>query len=402
MDAFDRTRRAAVVGLMLLAAVLGCRRQVDPPLPMAVQVAALQREPVKSEMRFTATVRERQRIELSFKVPGTVSALLQVPGLDGKLRDLHEGDVVRADGGQPLARIDDSDYQRRVAASRDRLAQAQAKQRATEATATAIRANYERMKALRQREAVAQQAYEDVLARRDSAVAELEGVRLEVSGAKVALQQAEDDLKNCALRLPIAEATVSRKYVEGGERVQAGQPVLQVMDLSSVRVAFGVPDTKVNKFTLGQTLTVMTDALPGEHFTGRVSKIAPAADPRTRSFEIEVTIDEPKGLRPGMVVTLISGREQEMILLPMTAIGRGETTAETTVFAVVDDGGRKVVHKRRVELDGVYDNRIRLIEGGRSQVGEGDVIVVTGAFRLSEGQEVRELQPQEPALRIGL
>ena len=177
--------------------------------------------------------------------------------------------------------------------------------------------------------------------------------------------------------------------------------MFEVIDLSSVRVAFAVPDTKINHFRDGQRLTVMADASPGERFIGRVSKILPAADLRTRSFEIEVTIDDPHGLRPGMVVTLITGREQSLILLPMTAIGRGETPDETTVFAVVDEGGRKIVHKRTVKLDGVYDNRIRLVEGDRSQPGEGDVIVVTGAFRLSEGQEVRVLPYQEPAWRIG-
>jgi multidrug efflux system membrane fusion protein len=258
------------------------------------------------------------------------------------------------------------------------------------------------MKALRERESVAQQAFEDVLARRDSVEAELEGVHHEVSAATVAQQQAEDDLENCALCLSLAKATISRKYIESGERVQAGQPVFQVMDLARLRVAFGVPDTKVNQFRAGQTLTVMADAFPGEQFLGRVSKILPAADLRTRSFEIEVTIDEPRGLHPGMVVTLITGREQSLILLPMTAIGRGETPDETTVFAVVDEGGRKVVHRRRVELGGVYDNRIQLMEGGQSQLGKSAVIVVTGSFRLTEGQEVRVLESQDPALRIGL
>jgi multidrug efflux system membrane fusion protein len=387
----------------MLAALAGCRRPIDDPLPIAVQVIPLKREAVNSETRFTATVRERQRIELSFKVPGTLAAMQQVPGFDGKQRDLHEGDEVRAEAARPLARLDDSDYQRRLSTTRDRLAQAQARQRATEATVTAVRANFERMKGLRERGSVAQQAFEDVLARRDSAEAELDGVRREVSAATVAQQQAEDDLTNCALCLPIAKATISKKYVENGERVLAGQPVLEVMDLSSVRVAFGVPDTKVNQFHAGQTLTVMADASPGERFAGRVSKILPAADLRTRSFEIEVTIDEPHGLRPGMVVTLLTGREQSLILLPMTAIGRGATTEETTVFTVVDREGRKVVHKRPVKLGGVYDNRIQLLEDGRSQqLGEGDVIVVTGAFRLSEGQEVRVLQTEEPALRIGL
>ncbi len=397
----DRTKLILTFWLALFAASSGCRREIEAPLPIAVQVITLQREAVSSETRFTATVRELQRIELSFKVPGTVTALEQVSGFDGKQRDLHEGDEVVADASRPLARLDDSDYQRRLTTARERLAQAQARQRATEATVTAVRANFARMKSLRERGSVAQQAFEDVLARRDSTEAELEGAGREVSAAMVAQQQAEDDLKNCALALPIAKATISKKYVENGERVQAGQPVLEVMDLSSVRVAFGVPDTNVNQFRDGQTLTVMADASPGKRFLGRVSKILPAADLRTRSFEIEVTIDEPHGLRPGMVVTLITGREQSLILLPMTAIGRGETPEETTVFTVVDDGGRKIVHKRPVKLGGVYDNRIRLVEGDRRQPGEGDVIVVTGAFRLSEGQEVRVLPSQEPALRIG-
>ena len=386
----------------MFAGICGCRRQIEAPLPIAVQAITLKHEVVTSEMRFTATVREQQRIELSFKVPGTVASILQVPEMEGKQRDLHEGDEVYADASGPLARLDDSDYQRRLQTVFERLAQAQAKQRATEATVTAVQANFARMNALRERGSVAQQAFEDVLARRDSAEAELDGVRREVSTAIVAQQQAEDDLKNCALCLPIAKATISRKYVESGERVQAGQPVFQVMDLASVRVAFGVPDTKINQFRTGQILTVIADAYPGDRFIGRVSKILPAADLRTRSFEIEVTIDEPRSLRPGMVVTLITGHDQSLILLPMTAIGRGETPEETTVFTVVDHGGHKVVHKRRVELDGVYDNRIRLIEDGQSQLGEGEVIVVTGAFRLSEGQEVRVLQSQEPALRIGL
>jgi RND family efflux transporter MFP subunit len=401
MENLNRTKPVVACWIMLLAASSGCRRQIEAPLPVSVQVITLKRESINSETRFTATVRELQRIELSFKAPGTVASVLQVPGFEGKQRDLHEGDEVRADASLPLARLDDSDNQRRREMARDRLAQAKARQEATQATATAVRANFERMKALRDRESVAQQAFEDVLARRDSANAELQGAGREVSAATVALQQAEDDLKHCALTLPIPKATISKKYVESGERVQAGQPVLQVMDLSSLRVAFGVPDTKINQFRLGQTLAVMADASPGQQFIGRVSKILPAADLRTRSFEIEVTIDEPHGLRPGMVVTLITGREQSLILLPMTAIGRGKTPDEATVFAVVDDGGRKVVYKRPVKLGGVYDNRIRLVEGDRSQPGEGDVIVVTGAFRLSEGQEVRLLQSQEPVLRIG-
>ncbi len=132
--------------------------------------------------------------------------------------------------------------------------EAQAKERAAAAAVTALRATFERIKALRERESVAQQTYDDTLAKRDSAEAELEprGAR---SAGRVALQQAEDDLTALpagARRFP--GAVVSRKYVERGERVPAGQPVFEIMDLSRVRVAFGVPDTRIGQFQIGQAV----------------------------------------------------------------------------------------------------------------------------------------------------
>lgn len=392
---------AGLAGSVLLAALAGCRHhEVPPSLPVAVRAAALKREPITSETRFSATVRERQRIELSFKVPGTVTSLLQVEGTDGKPRDVHEGDIVTAD--QSLARLDDADYQRRVSVAEERLAEAKAKERAVMANVIVARTTFERIKALRESQSVAQQNYDDALAKKDSAEAELEATRREIRSAQVALEQAQDDLKNCVLKTPLPKAIVSRKNIEGNERVQGGQPVFQIMDLSRVRVAFGVPDTKVGQFEFGQQVAVMADAFPNEHFVGRVTRILPAADLKTRTFEIEVTINEPKSLRPGMVVTIIVGQRLEMVLVPMTAIQRGETPQDLIVYAVVDENGQKVARKRRVKLDGIYDNRIRLIEDKSSEVGVGDPIVVTGAFRLVDGQAVRLLDVPEPVLRAGL
>lgn len=400
MKSRERFWTAAMIGIALAVAVGGCHRREPPPL-VAVQVAKLKREPIVSETRFSATVRERHRVELSFKVPGTVAELLQVDGPDGKPHDLHEGDTITSDVNHPLARLDDSDYKRRMTTAQDRLAQVQAKQRAATASVTALRANFERIKGLRERGSVAQQSYDDMLARRDAAEAELDAVRREASGASVALQQAEDDWRHCSLTAPIAEATISRKFIERGERVAAGQPVFEIMDLSQVRVAFGVPDTQLSHFQLGQTVTVIADAARGEQFIGHVTKVLPAADLRTRTFEVEVTIDAPKSLRPGMVVTLIVGRRETVVLVPMTAIQRGATADELAVYTIVDENGQPTARKRRVKLDGVYDNRIRLIEGDGSEVRVGDSIVVTGTFRLTDGQPVRVLDVQEAALKIG-
>ncbi len=389
-----------MLAALATAAILagGCRQNDSPP-PVAVRTMKIKKEAVSSELRLSATVRERHRVELSFKVPGTVYAIRQVLGPDGNQRGLHEGDVVTSDPNKPLARLDDSDYRRKVEGSNERLAQAKAKEQATQAALTAVEATYKRIKALRERESVSQQNYDEALAKRDSAKAELDAVGREVAGAKVALEQAKDDFENCSLESPIPEAVVSRKYVEEGERVQAGQPIFQIMDLSQVRVAFGVPDTKVDSFKIGQTVTVTADAFPGKRFSGRITKVVPAADLRTRTFEVETTIDDPGGLRPGMVVTIYVGRQEDKTLLPLTSVQRGATKDDYVVYAAVKENGSTVARKRRVALGGIYDNRIQLLNEG-SQVGEGDVIVVTGAFKLSEGEKLRVIDVPEPNLKI--
>jgi multidrug efflux system membrane fusion protein len=378
---------------MAVLAMAGCQRREAPAAPpIAVQAKALRSESVLSATRFSATVREERRIELSFKVAGTVKSLLQVPALDGSLRDVHEGDAVTSDPAHPLAQLDTSDYGRAVSAAQERLAQAEAMARSVAALQVDARATFNRIKSLVERDSIARQSYDDALAKKDSAEAGVEAAQRQVQAATVALRQAEDDLKQCNLFLPIPKAVVSRRNIEGGERVAAGMPVMQVMDLSRVRVAFGVPDTKVNQFIIGQKVDIVADAVSNKRFAGQITKIVPAADPRTRTFEVEVTITEPKELRPGMVVTILIGKEESMVLVPMTAVHRGDQKSDCFVYTIVEEGGRQIARQRRIVCDGVYDNRVRIVEGKQSQVRVGDPIVVAGSFRLSEGQAVRVLE----------
>ena len=128
-----------------------------------------------------------------------------------------------------------------------------------------------------------------------------------------------------------------------------------------------------------------------------MTKIYPAADAKTRTFEIEVCIDQPRGLKPGMVVTILGGCEESMVLLPMTSVQRGNRPDEFVVYAVSQEPGHPTARRRRVQWDGVYDNRLRLVDGPASEVRVGDTVVVSGAVRLSDGQAVRVQGEQEGA-----
>lgn len=388
--------------LLALCVVLtaGCHRKAAPPGLVPVEVISLRRDAIERQLRLTGTVRERQCVELSFKVPGTIASFRAVSQSNGETRELQEGDVI--DMAKPLVVLDNADYQRKRSTAQERLAQATSQERAYFAKLTAARTDYARIRTLRSSNAVSVQNHDDALAQRDALEAEWEGSRREISAAEVLLQQADDDLKHCELSSPLKQATVSRKYVESNERVPAGQPVLQVMDLSQVRVALGVPDTRLVDFRIGQQLTVVAEALPGESLTGTVSKIQPAADLKTRTFEVEVTIDPPRGLKPGMVVTLLSGRPAEMILMPLTAVQRGPNVDDYDVFVVTREADHDVARRKRIQFEGVYDNCLCLSTGAKSQVQLGDRVIVAGANRLVDGQSVRVLPVKELEYRVSL
>ncbi len=106
-------------------------------------------------------------------------------------------------------------------------------------------------------------------------------------------------------------------------------------------------------------------------------------------------IDEPRGLKPGMVVTIIAGREQELRLVPMAAIQQGTAQEELVTYVVVEEDGRQVARRRRVQLGAIYDNRIEIALSPATEVHDGDAIVASGAARLTDGQEVRVLGPEE-------
>jgi RND family efflux transporter MFP subunit len=163
--------------------------------------------------------------------------------------------------------------------------------------------------------------------------------------------------------------------------------------VSSVKAIFAVPDVVLPRVQLGAQQDVSAEAFPGATFAGRISRISPSADPKSRVFEAEVTIPNADGrLKSGMVAALsiaaVEDGQGDAPLVPLSAIvrapGAPNGTQAFAVFVVDAAEGTTAAHAREVEL-GDYLGRVIPVKKG---LAGGERVVVLGAGLLSDGEDV--------------
>src|SRR5258708_6936353 len=364
-----------LIGLLFFS--IGCRRgdaSTPAKAPIPVLVRPVQDPSDARGARYSGTIEPATRVDVAFKVGGYVRELLQVKGQDGKPRKVQEGDFVSA--GTALAVVRESDYQEKVAAANAQLAQALASQ-------SQAQLDFDRSKKLLAPNAVPAAEVDTMTSRLASAKALVQSAQAQAGDAQLLLNDA-------TLRAPI-DGVVLKRFVEPGTFVSPGSPGFSIADIKSVKFVFGAPDALLDKLTLGTPLTVRVDAV-GSDVRGAITRIAPSADPKSRVFEIEITIPNADGrLKPGFVASLAMPALTEagsVIALPLTGVVRSlKDPRGFAVFVVTDEGGDSVAHARDVTLGAVIGNEVQVLGG----LQKGERIVTMGATLLVDGARVRVL-----------
>jgi multidrug efflux system membrane fusion protein len=368
-------RPASVVLLaaLVFASAAACRHEdtySKPPTPVRVEQVALQA--AEGGVRYAAALEPNLRVDLAFKVPGYVGVIAAVPGPDGHVRPIQDGD--RVSRGLVLAQVRQEDVDARLAQARSKQAEAEAGLRQAEEALGRARALYAARSLTRPDLEAAQGAYD--------------GVQAKLAGARALVQEAQNAVDDSTLRSPI-DGVVLRRLVEVGSLVGAGTPGFVLADTSRVKVVFGVPDVTVGRLRALESLSVSLEALPGRAFAGRVTRVASVADVKTRSFEVEVTLPNADGaLKAGMVASLQLPDEaasRQPLAVPLAAIVRSPKSPDGyAVFVVSGDGGAAKAVARDVTLGEMIGNRIEVTAGLRP----GERVIVSGATIVTDGAAV--------------
>ncbi len=316
-----------------------------PPVPVRVREVRPGR--FRESLELTGTLEPRTEVTVSTENGGLVREL-----------GFEKGD--RVDRDRVLARVGDDLAESRLAQARADLAAAEA--------------NFTKVSRLFERRAVPRQDLVAATSRRDR--------------ERARVRELELLLERAVVRAPIAGVAVDRP-VEVGEVLAPGTRITTLQDTDRLKVRVDVPDGEVSWIRPGTGAEVRVDAVPDRTFSARVTFVGPAADPSTRTFPVELLLDNRRGeLRPGMVarVRLLHPPREDAIVVPLDAVLR----RSGGFVAFVVEGG--VARERRVEPGARAGGRVLVRRG----LAPGDLLVVAGQRDLADGRPVTVTGRQPP------
>ncbi|MFQ5691923.1 MAG: efflux RND transporter periplasmic adaptor subunit, partial [Nitrospinota bacterium] len=358
-----------VAGVYWIQAVEKPEAPAPAPARVAVETVRITPRTFTHRLRALGSVKAFREAALSVKVSGPVA---RVP--EGIELGAH------VNKGTVLAEIDPTPFRIEVSYRKALLARAQAELRRAKAVTIRqkaliainreklrlARAEWERLKGLFRRALTAQQEMErsellvrrsqEELERAESALEEAEGqeamATANVEAARAELSRAQQALEDTQVRVPFT-GVIAEKVVTVGEMVSPGTVLFRLVDLDVVRVLIRAPADDIGLLHPGLTAEVRVEGF-SEPFRGRVAYVGPRADIQSRTFPVEVLVENrgPRRLLPGMFarVSIPVRTYPSAILIPQSSVvNRAPGPA---VFVIDPESG--VARRRPITIERTF------------------------------------------------
>lgn len=338
--------QAALFSLALLAVGCGATEEkktetvVEVQLPQ-VKLSQVNSSEVAQTEKFTATID-----------PFATNNISSVLGLRIEKINAEVGDMVRK--GQLLVEMDSRQYMQAAVQLQN------------------LETDYTRMEELYKAGGISKQQLD------------AQATQLEVS------RHATNNLKeNYQLRSPLSGIITNRAFDPGDVYMPNGAGgILTVMQIDKLKVTANIPERYFPEVKIGMPVDITLEIYPSETFEGKVSLIYPALNANTRTFAVEITVNNSSNkLRPGMMctATLGFGTEQH-VLVPDIAVLKQSGSSERFLFVV--DPATQIADRRTVEIGRIVGDKYEIISG----VEDGEQVVVAGMQKLIEGDKVNILK----------
>ena len=213
-----------------------------------------------------------------------------------------------------------------------------------------------------------------------------------LSAAEVAIAEAELRIGRCEVRAPFA-GTVAELAVQVGQVVNAGEPLLTLVDLDEVEIHAEVLETDLPGLRAGARASVQPTTDPDLRLDARVLRISPLVDATRRVGQVTLSVDTGRTrLRSGAHVrATIEGRTlRDRLIVPNDAVLYSD---DRPLVMVVRDGVAEWEYVQLGESNG-DETEILPDEAGLRGVGAGELVATDGNFTLAHGTPVTVARQQ--------
>ena len=205
----------------------------------------------------------------------------------------------------------------------------------------------------------------------------------EVDRVKAKMAMLKDELSKTVIRSPLT-GFLTEKYLEVGQWVQKGGKVAEVIELGKVLVVAAISEKQITQVKVGGIAEVRLDAIPGRTFKGHLRRIVPKADPKSRTFPVEIELENTPdfAIKAGMFARVSKeyGAESHAILVPKDAVI--QRPRGMSVFVLEKGRVREVSFPSGKSVDS-------FIEAPADRLKPGMTVVTVGNENLRNGMQVQ-------------
>lgn len=291
------------------------------------------------------TARMPAMLEFSGPLVAPQTAIVRAKA-GGTLLALNVAEGSRVAAGQTIGRIELAELGSRVA-ERNALLE----------SARAALAQAERTHTSNERLAAQQFISSSAL---DGSRAALDTARANLAAAQASLDTTRVGLRDANLVAPIA-GIVAKRHALPGEKVSPEQQVLTIIDLARLELAGMVGTHEVARIRAGLPVQVRVEGVD-QPVAGRVARIAPAAEPGTRSIGVTIELANPKELLRAGQYALVRAEladDTDRLTLPANAVGT--TSGQDHVWLI--EGGQLVRRAITVGRRDERQGRVEVLQG---------------------------------------
>ncbi len=210
--------------------------------------------------------------------------------------------------------------------------------------------------------------------------AAMKSAEASVEQAKVALEMARKLLQDTNVVSPIT-AFVRKRFVNVGDTFKEKTPLVSLVKTDTLKLQGDVPERFAPLIALGRPVRIEVEAYSNQTFPSTITRISPAVDVESRSFTVEASVPNPKGLlKPGFFAkaSILTGTEKNAPFVPEEAVA---SFAGIVKVYVVTDGKAE---ERRVKTGTRSDGRVEILEG----VKVGEIVATSNLSQLATGTTV--------------